>query len=80
MTDFPFGEQVALVCAVSYIECIHQLNIDAEPLIMPPKKMNKLEPVLLNNPPLETMKLKKDEQHMSNICIFFSYLDLSLDF
>ena len=42
---------------------------------MPPKKMNKLEPVLLNYPLLETMKLEKDEQHMSNICIFLSYVD-----
>ena len=46
---------MAIICTVSYIECI-QLNTDAEPLIMPPKKMNRLEPVLLNNPLLETMK------------------------
>lgn len=57
---------MALVCTVSYIEYI-QLNTDAESLIMPPKKMNKLELVLLNNPLLETMKLEKDEEHMSII-------------
>lgn len=57
---------MALVCTVSYIEYI-QLNTDAESLIMPPKKMNKLELVLLNNPLLETIKLEKNEEHMSII-------------
>ena len=37
---------------------------------MPPKKMNKLEPVLLNNPLLETMKRGNDEEHISVIFTF----------
>ena len=44
---------------------------------MPPKKMNKLEPVLLNYPLLEMMKQGNDEEHLSIIHIL-SYLDSCL--
>lgn len=37
---------------------------------MPPKKMNKLEPMLLNYPLLEMMKRGNDEEHISVIFTF----------